>query len=300
MLFLIIKLLFVSFHLQRKVGAFVPNHHTSLSGMAYQRESSALPQTPNKLFEFARGGGTNGADEISGTENPFSALSYYLLWSPPMLPKLVISFSMLFALRTVSGGDFAGWFSSSNILYRAAQTISLTLLSSACCGIQLLINALAGAGGCAGFNKYLGPLRPYFFAILLNTIIFSIHEGRQSIPRVAAILSAALLPEIVHFWNFGTRYFLKQRSSVGASLTKGRYVATVQLLVPTMGCVACINKINSSIESSSWENMNILECDSWLSETEKGGKVKVRVSANSEEEMGSLAELLTNAVSKAG
>merc|ERR1719161_3498711 len=36
----------------------------------------------------------------------------------------------------------------------------LGLLSSACCLLQVILNAFAL--GCAGFNTYLGPLRPSF------------------------------------------------------------------------------------------------------------------------------------------
>merc|ERR1740138_1834236 len=40
------------------------------------------------------------------------------------------------------------------------------LLSSSCCALQLILNMFNF--GCAGFNTYLGPLRPAFLAVTIT------------------------------------------------------------------------------------------------------------------------------------
>eukprot|EP00629_Pelagomonadales_sp_RCC1024_P016003 CAMPEP_0119267186 /NCGR_PEP_ID=MMETSP1329-20130426/5428_1 /TAXON_ID=114041 /ORGANISM="Genus nov. species nov., Strain RCC1024" /LENGTH=176 /DNA_ID=CAMNT_0007267101 /DNA_START=121 /DNA_END=647 /DNA_ORIENTATION=- len=50
--------------------------------------------------------------------------------------------------------------------HRAGWWAALSLLSSSCCVVQLALN-LASVG-CAGFNTWLGPTRPFFLALAIH------------------------------------------------------------------------------------------------------------------------------------
>ncbi|CAE7302169.1 unnamed protein product [Symbiodinium natans] len=239
-----------------------------------------------------RGGFTNrGVSQRAGSRAE-STLSYYLLWSPGLFPKAVLSFASLLALQLLGGhlSEMSGLRrpGSLPLARRIWDMLLLPLLSSACCGIQLIINVLVGASGCAGFNKVFGPLRPYFLGALLSSLCISILQGHASFRILALQCLLAFLPEVVHLWNLrGAR----TRASVAPALGN---LATVELSVPGMGCVACINKVNSSLR----EVDGVTSSEAWLEK--EGGRALVHCAAASETKVRELASKLALAVEGAG
>mmetsp|Transcript_26864 Transcript_26864/g.40809 ORF Transcript_26864/g.40809 Transcript_26864/m.40809 type:complete len:331 (+) Transcript_26864:99-1091(+) len=240
-----------------------------------------------------------------------TTLSYYLLWSPTILRKTIISLCVLLTGRFI----FENWVShsflsftegtSSNsvfiVIQKLLQAVVLPLLSSACCGVQLLINLMVGAGGCVGFNKKLGPLRPYFFAVLLNTLIpkafVPMNQGIDfATIRLRTIqLVLAFLPEIVHLWNITSAKRLQSKKTSGFGNVETSTSYQLELSIPGMGCVACINKINNSLR----RNQAVSDTQAWLNE-ETGGRARVQYNVNSYTDAESIAESLAEAVKTAG
>jgi copper chaperone CopZ len=228
------------------------------------------------------------------------ALSYYLLSSPRMFSKTLLSMAVLFSTRlafrsyfdSVGPISISTGASSSHMMAIVFNSVVLPLLSSACCGIQLIINSMVGAGGCAGFNKLLGPLRPYFLAVLLFATSMSIPMKRNMVALTAFKLLLAFLPELLHAYNN------RQTKPTKAQLQNWPVHADVEMAVPTMGCVACINKINNSIQNRGLGR--ILDSESWLNESEKGGRSRVLFVASSEDDAAEIAGVLVDAVVEAG
>jgi len=175
-----------------------------------------------------------------------------------------------------------------NWFYRL-RDISLPLLSSACCALQLFLNAFFAGMGCAGFNKVLGPLRPYFVSILLFTTITAF--SKHKIIQVGLAWVVALMPEFVHVVNqrmskihakiqTGTLAGSASAStstSISSALSTEEYMhrAVIELDIKDMGCVACINKIDGTLRSL---GQNVIEAQSWLNtDGTKGGKARVEV-----------------------
>ena len=236
--------------------------------------------------------GEVAVDEMSTTKNNGNisrgAYSYYLLWSPGFGMKFFLTFFGLMALRLSGTIDriFAmNFMQSSNV----GSDLILPLLSSSCCLIQLLINAFVGASGCAGFNTVLGPFRPTFLAVLtFLTLVVSKPKISVALLRIGL----ALLPEFIHVWNVAMRSFRTKRRQENVSVLSGSgeaapiISATMIVDVPTMGCVACINKIDSALQRQMDAKNNIVSAKTWLdSDSPKGGKTKVRFDATSEEEL---------------
>lgn len=213
-------------------------------------------------------------------ENPSPTLTkYHLIWSPCVWKLMVMSTLSLWIMqRTIDVNlHLIAPAQAQNVLLFNAL---LPTLSSACCWIQILLNAVT-ALGCAGFNTYLGPLRPFFLSLLTYLTVVT---WKHTQPKVVALRWAiALLPELLHLWN--TFKAAKRRMSRGTdtatdTITTPITDVVVYLDCPTMGCVACIQKVNSSLQktlkSSSSNVHQIQAIDSWLSEgSRKGGKAKV-------------------------
>lgn len=235
-----------------------------------------------------RGGG--GSDASSTT------LSYYLLWSPGILPRTMASFGLLMALK-VSVGDRMALFSSgvpTPVIGRFLDLIVIPLLSSACCAIQVLMNVMVGASGCAGFNKHLGPLRPYFLGILLSTVASTMMTGSAVGKRVLVQVLLAFLPEWIHLYNLASSRLVSRTQKLKSALSSSTTIAQIELDIPGMGCVACINKINGSLR----QVPGVTESDAWLLET--GGKAKVKCLVGSVQDAQEVATKLTTAVRNAG
>jgi copper chaperone CopZ len=248
--------------------------------------------------------------------------AYYLLWSPRFFQKLAIATTLLAVVRRI------GW--DQRVFGRIASSVGglgwvppglvpnvvWPLLSSSCCAIQLLFNAVAvavmGAGaGCLGFNTFLGPIRPYLLAVMV-----AYHTLPASPSATVLRYAFALMPEAVSGWNalLRTRYNnnsnnnRKRATSATDAAAEQLIQATLVVEVPTMGCVACVNKIESSLRNCAPGNVET--ASSWLNPKEdtttstdtgkKGGRAKIEVKVSSREELDDLAKSLIAAIEDAG
>ena len=59
--------------------------------------------------------------------------------------------------------------------------------------------------------------------------------------------------------------------------TDANVCVTVELDIPSMGCAACINKIDSTISGMS----GVISSTSWLLDDPKGGRARIVIAANS-------------------
>lgn len=217
------------------------------------------------------------------------------------------------------------------ILLSVSTKFILPLFASACCMIQLLMNLLA-VGGCAGFNTILGPIRPIFISILmfLTVIRFSyipiyIHIIRWSI---------TLMPEMVHIYNNWKQeqqskqqhhnilsntittlvsdenkdnIILKDSSSTELSndsftdANDNHHIVTTKFQIPSMGCVACINKIDSVIRTIIPPNQLLQSLTSLNDENDvKGGDSMIQFVVNSKDDIDYTNQLILNAINDAG
>lgn len=309
---------------------------TSISSLSTsrrcQRASSRLIDSAVALRNGANvddaGGSTNNDQSpprkedllASSTSTPPSspstlAATYYLIWSPGFVQKFAWMSASLWGMHLLqwdarlSGIITHQWKAvtatfppvlSNRIATAAAPNVILPLLSSSCCLIQLVINVLVGAGGCAGFNTLLGPVRPLFLAILVSLNIFTGASPRQSLWRY----SLALMPEGVFFCNEYRKRQWQHRvenaatATAPTSMDEGRLRATMMVNIPTMGCVACINKIESRLRSCAPNN--IATASSWLEKDRKGGSAKLDVYVDSEQDLQALSATVVNAIEGAG
>jgi copper chaperone CopZ len=252
----------------------------------------------------------------SSTSSPSSlsssqiSSSYYLVWSPGFLRKFVLAGASLWGMHMlqldvrIASIVSRQW--RATRLASATQNLVLPLLSSSCCLLQLLINAMVGAGGCAGFNTVLGPVRPFFLALLVGLNALTGASMQQSFWRYVF----AMMPEGVHFWNEFAKHRWRNRvmeeetnrhstNLTGQAVTsKPRLRATMLVDIPTMGCVACINKIDSSLRNCAPNQ--IVEASSWLQKDKKGGNARLEVFAESEEELQMLSNTVVKTIDDAG
>jgi copper chaperone CopZ len=129
------------------------------------------------------------------------------------------------------------------------------LLSSSCCAVQLILNLFNF--GCAGFNTYLGPLRPAFLAltITLNVRMWELalpNLGLPSTPEyyLHSIIASTVLAVFLSVLPEITDYRNKSRaSSTGNLVSSGSSVYTeVQLSLEGLGCVACENAMQGALK----------------------------------------------------
>lgn len=200
--------------------------------------------------------------------------SYHLLWSPgawkkvgigllcfTVLNQLLLQTNGLRYLSTLVShshlacclgnetGEDSWWYKP---ILSLMVNMGVPLLASSCCLIQLIINIVAG--GCAGFNTVLGPIRPFFVAFLLHLTINTARlSSLQWYGKTALRWLIALLPEMVHVWNNAKvrreKPPLQHHQQQPSSYTSEPNAPTMEVKVeiPTMGCVACINKIDAAL-----------------------------------------------------
>ena len=148
----------------------------------------------------------------------------------------------------------------------------LGLLSSSCCALQLVLNAFSV--GCAGFNTYLGPARPFLLALTLcmqalvwHATLFSPHGPHLVAHAAAGTLACAsltFLPEALHAWTFREQLRRRWRSPRGegaaeqpaassagdaAARAPSLALSPLTLRVSGMGCTACTVKVQGALES---------------------------------------------------
>ena len=159
-----------------------------------------------------------------------------LVLLPQIMSKIGLTTTTTTTTTTLSSSSChpAGTSSTSTIRL-LWNNLALPLAASACCALQLGLNLLAV--GCAGWNKVLGPLRPYFLALLLVTLL-----KQTPFPRPVTFLGrtvVALLPELLHVYN--------TRGTAGATTSNHHNHNHVIVEIPSMGCVACIHSIHGAL-----------------------------------------------------
>jgi len=250
--------------------------------------------------------------------------SYHLIWSPSFGRNLLLSTTILFFMRYIltdwlglggallpslatMGGCHNGHndpgtaaavrFSS---LSRSIRLVLLPLLSSSCCALQLLINAIAGVG-CAGFNTILGPVRPIFLSVLMYATAMSFPGPKMNglgkwCSNTAITFFLALMPELLHIWNNNSWRRLASQVTTATTANDAKVGATVELDIPSMGCAACINKIDSTITGSN----GVLSGRSWLNDDPKGGRARFDIAANSIDDVNEIIKSVVEKVDGSG
>jgi copper chaperone CopZ len=154
-----------------------------------------------------------------------------------------------------------------------------------------------------------GPIRPVLLALLLMST-WKLHVTGRSLGWTVVSLLLAFLPELVDIWNTNrTQQWQRSDMNPGGnydekaatSLSSLPIDAKVRLTIPTMGCVACVNKVDTSIRRCISAANNIKEERSWLSDTAaKGGVAELTVSGKTREEIDEVVEEVIAAVHDAG
>jgi len=259
--------------------------------------------------------------------------SYYLIWSPGFAKQFVLATVILATIRY--GWNFNNINKLSSIFSAPfISNIALPLLSSSCCAIQMAVNTLSSiflAGtGCIGFNSMLGPVRPYLLALTLLRFQTMPSLSLSSISSSTSLLLSFLLrytivfmPEIVFWWNKILRSkWERQRQQMMVTKTAtitttnsthdtGKVTTQPQLLqatlvvdVPTMGCVACVNKIESSLRQNSSLEKNISNTGSWLTKDDSGGGgggcARIDICVESEKELDEVINIVINTIEDSG
>lgn len=251
------------------------------------------PGTSTSLFQSSSSSSSNNILEGK------NSIKSYLIWSPKFIFRMVKSAILIYLIQKYNT-KITNFFSTTPSCHSPSVTaVVLPLLSSSCCAIQLLINALSG-WGCAGFNTYLGPVRP----LLLTFLLFSTWTliPHRSLGWTVLSLGLAFLPEIVDVWNRIREYQWNQGGKDGSGdILTSSSTTKIKLDVPGMGCVACINKIGSSLASCKTKE-TIMEGRTWLNEDGlKGGKVELTIpSDTSKEDIDKIVAEVSNAMKDAG
>jgi copper chaperone CopZ len=116
-------------------------------------------------------------------------------------------------------------------------------------------------------------------------------------PQLGVQFLMAFLPELVHMWNtspFQLSSF-SSRGVVNIVEATGQAMVEAELIIPGMGCVACISKINSTLQQVA----GVKGSQAWL-ENNSGGKAKVQYTADSHDGIDEIATKLVDAVRGAG
>jgi hypothetical protein len=120
--------------------------------------------------------------------------------------------------------------------------------------------------GCLGLNTVLGPIRPIFVSILLyQTIPTFSSSSIVQIQRTFVSWILTLMPEIVHLANQSKN--MQNQSMITRTNNE------VFLAIENMGCVACINKIESTLRNQFPHSIE--KISSHLYSNRKGGEVQI-------------------------
>lgn len=281
-------------------------------------QSHRLPSAATILFATRVGGSD---DELEQTKD---YTRYHLIWSPNFWKKMLLSMLFWLVVKYAIINNSPKWWGGMILVYprgahachdrpsTATYNIILPLLSSSCCAIQLLMNALTG-WGCAGFNSYLGPIRPIVLPLLLVSTWKLM--SYQSHGWTVVSFTLAFLPELVAVWNmFRTRRWQRnhidkkacdtvEMSSLTLPSSSNGIEAKLTLNIPTMGCVACVNQVDASIRGCNSASAHIKEEMSWLTDSaggRKGGSAELIIRGRTNEEVNYIVEDVVAAVNDAG
>lgn len=166
--------------------------------------------------------------------------------------------------------------------HRYAWWSLLGLLSSSCCALQLLLNAMSL--GCAGFNTVLGPIRPISLAIatFIQTLSWYIARNRPNQWKTVSIstilvINLAFLPELL-FWfqKLGGVVGRKQKQILKPDTTIYKF------RLDNVGCAACVTTVTNVLNET-----EIVE-DFYVSLHENGGLLTVVLKTNSSKNKGTV------------
>lgn len=132
--------------------------------------------------------------------------------------------------------------------HQLAWWTAISLLSSSCCALQLLLNLISM--GCAGFNTVLGPLRPTLLALQLGAQGWMWHVALRNQPwqipvAAASTALASILTFLPELLDALSRHRLARLERGGAPAALPCF--EVALTLPTIGCVACREKITATL-----------------------------------------------------
>lgn len=281
----------------------------SVGGVALlSRANRGGSSTPSTRKSTTAGSSPSSSDDGVGR-------SYHLIWSPSFGRNLLLSTAILFVLRyihmfppivtmgdchnDISTSTATGTVDISSSLSRLIRLLLLPLLSSSCCALQLLMNTIAGVG-CAGFNNVLGPVRPIFLSFLVHSSVRTFPGPTMTglgkwCSNTAISFLFALMPELLHIWNNNARrWLIASRANTTGNDANVR--ATVELDIPSMGCAACINKIDSTISGCN----GVLSGRSWLEDDPKGGRARFVIATNSVDDVDAIISSVTGKVNGSG
>ena len=214
---------------------------------------------------------------------PIDDDAYHLLWSSKVWGQFIYTTAALMivprCLSWITGMNGGSWFLAPEsspvkggkamvmpaLLASLWVNLLLPLAASACCLLQLGLNALAL--GCGGFNKVLGPFRPYFLALLVVTSLQP-NQRRSSLALVGRT-TVALLPEALDWFNRRPVHvdlspYVSPSNIVGNSNAPSKsrdlqqpeaekpvvaVVDEVTMEIPTMGCTGCIHAVNGALRA---------------------------------------------------
>jgi hypothetical protein len=259
-----------------------------VTSASYSSSASPMQQAKSPKDDSTRNDGIS-----SQRPSPMGvAESYHLLWTPSFAKNFGYATIGLLVFHNVVAGSAA--YTMLTAFLSAApfsSSISLSLLASSCCLFQILANVFAGTVGCLGLNTALGPSRPYFLSLLFYLTFVT---SATSLPQILLRFSIAFLPEMLHTWNNRHKFLHpKNAPSIGSGMT-----ATLEFDVPSMACVACINKIDSTLRNKGYENVDVT---SWLDPAlPKGGATKVTLTVESKEEAEAIGQSLVETFASIG
>lgn len=308
----------VEWHLTHTVTAFVLSSGDKPVGLADGGASAVLGSCPATSMVVPSPtpmsqNGSRGVDRHNATPWQKDLDSYHLIWSPGFARKIAtttLALALVHSLQTYVSMGFAREVIAGLAVYVPNWVASfynnavLPLLASACCLLQLGINLLAG--GCAGFNTGLGPLRPYFLSLLIYStatmtrrqIMSPCHQWTSFLLQTVFRWGIAMLPEFLHLYNTH-RAPGKEKVVLfepPASMTGSEAIA--QIDIPTMGCVACINTIDSSLRRA---HPGVVSASSVLNPVgSKGGQATIRFKASTDGNFNTIVEALLKSVNDAG
>ena len=179
----------------------------------------------------------------------------YLVWEEGFGVRFAGTAVLLAAVAFGASRSTSAWLIGMEMQGRVQATLQmfahrlelwslLGLLSSSCCALQLFLNLFSV--GCAGFNTFLGPIRPYLPRAHARHPGGGVAAGphasglrlRRRTGRQFLCLLLAALPEAVHLW-------VHRADGVGAVTAEDE---ELRLKVTGMGCTACSVKVKGALE----------------------------------------------------
>ena len=184
----------------------------------------------------------------------------HLIWEAGFTRRFLLSLSLCAAVLLAAKHSQEAWLHGMAFQARLTGWLMwlshrlewwsvLGLLSSSCCVLQLLLNAFSL--GCAGFNSWLGPLRPLMLAITVSlqasmwrVALTGRREGLLVSATGATALTTvlSLLPELLHLYVH--RHAASARRGAAAAAD-----AEMCFRVEGMGCTACTAKVQRTVEA---------------------------------------------------